>query len=86
MPEPMNEAVDVTLEDCKMIVHDKVRELRQVYIRVYPDGTRAMSFDEYNRILRFLYEQDRRKRRAEERKRAGIDPPRQPRVWTRHST
>lgn len=66
----MSEPKKVTWEKCPMIINNRVRIVDKVTVTVYPDGRRAMSFDEYNRIIWSLYEKEKRERRqAEEKKR-----------------
>ena len=58
----IREPKKVKWQDVKMKIHNKIKMIREVNATVYPNGSIAISVDEYNRILWELYYQDKKKK------------------------
>lgn len=57
----MEKPTKVTWQNVKMEIHNTVKTIREVNVIVYPDGTKTMLLDEFNRILWELYNIDKEK-------------------------
>ena len=63
----MTDASYVTVENWEVKIHGRVYVIPSMTLRMYPNGERAIALDEYNKILQWTHEQDKRQRNSRKR-------------------